>query len=606
MRISFCLVVMWVFILSGLAEARREHTVFFEGSDHELNVYRVYGKEKGKTILLIGGIQGDEPGGFLSADLYADMTLSKGNLIVVPRANFHSIVLNQRQVNEDMNRKFADDNRHNYETKVVGILKELIAESDCLLNLHDGSGFYSEKWESDQKNPNRYGQSIIADCERYETKDGKKIELGSVARDVIVKINRNIKDPDHYFHFNNHRTGSQDSVNKVQRKSATYYALVKCGIPAYGIESSKSLPLELKVRHHIYAINAFMEHFDVIPELPAMNLEPPELKYLVISVNNTLPIAVRNGQALSIKPGDEVNIMHIEANFDRGLSADVIGLGSVNDLRKNLVVEKPARITVRKDYYPCGSVYLVFNGGSENSSGNVSILEKNGSGSSFLMYKVMINGEEKIAENYSTVKVVRGDSLKLEDVISDTFDPSQLVVNFKGFVGNKSSNTGEDRGYKIKTSKDLWPNYSLNKKGLKYQVVTTGKHGIVGKLFIEIEPPTLDYLLVNSGGSIVQSLKSGQTINLKSYSDDGLSLVDVISNVLNRSEIRVNLTGPGNESRLLEVDKALHISCGTDDGGLRCYDSIRVMRGDLLMGSVSINYMEEMEQDEQIEKFVDN
>ena len=62
-----------------------------------------------KTLLLIGGIQGDEPGGFLAADLYADLSLEKGNLIVVPRANFPSILQQKRKVNEDMNRKFADD-----------------------------------------------------------------------------------------------------------------------------------------------------------------------------------------------------------------------------------------------------------------------------------------------------------------------------------------------------------------------------------------------------------------------------------------------------------------------------------------------------------------
>ena len=36
--------------------------------------------------MLIGGIQGNEPGGFLSADLYADMSQFKDNLSVVPRA----------------------------------------------------------------------------------------------------------------------------------------------------------------------------------------------------------------------------------------------------------------------------------------------------------------------------------------------------------------------------------------------------------------------------------------------------------------------------------------------------------------------------------------
>ena len=55
-----------VFAEPGIAQ-KRAHTVFFENSDHELHVYRISGKDSGETLLLIGGIQGDEPGGFLSA-----------------------------------------------------------------------------------------------------------------------------------------------------------------------------------------------------------------------------------------------------------------------------------------------------------------------------------------------------------------------------------------------------------------------------------------------------------------------------------------------------------------------------------------------------------
>ncbi len=36
--------------------------------------------------MLNGGIEGNEPGGFLSADLYADISQFKGNPSVVPRA----------------------------------------------------------------------------------------------------------------------------------------------------------------------------------------------------------------------------------------------------------------------------------------------------------------------------------------------------------------------------------------------------------------------------------------------------------------------------------------------------------------------------------------
>ncbi len=81
--------------------------VFFKGTNHELEVYRIYGRQDGPTLLLVGGIQGDEPGGFLSADSYTDIKLEKGNMIVVPRMNFYSIMLYSREIKGvDMNRLF--------------------------------------------------------------------------------------------------------------------------------------------------------------------------------------------------------------------------------------------------------------------------------------------------------------------------------------------------------------------------------------------------------------------------------------------------------------------------------------------------------------------
>jgi len=470
------------------AEAKRVHTTFFENTDYELHVYRSYGKEDGNTLLLIGGIQGDEPGGFLSADLYADLHLSKGNLIVVPRANFRSILLNRRKINDDMNRKFAGDKKNNYETKVVKILKQLIAESDMLLNLHDGSGFYSDKWEGPDRNPKKYGQSIIADCDVYqpEGEDGP-IHLGEMARSVINEMNRKIDDDSLKFHFNNHNTSKKDSIHKEQRKSATYYALYKCGVPAFGIETSKSLPLETKVRHHNLAINAFMDMLDIVPETPGINLEPPKLRYFVVSVNNSLPFVVKDQQTLYIEPGDIITTSHIEANYKRGLSSDIIDYGTINDSHKKIKVTKPTRIVARKDYYPCGSIYLAFGREVENHAMGVAVSESRAPGATpYLFFKTRINDEERIFENYGKAAMEKGDRFELVDVITSIADPSMLTVNFKGFVGNESQNTGEDRGYVIDTANDLWERYSINGKGVTYFVVVKSGETPVGKLFIEL------------------------------------------------------------------------------------------------------------------------
>ncbi len=472
---------------------QRTHTVFFQGEENELNVYRIFGSKPGKTLLIIGGIQGDEAGGFLSADFYADFSLEKGNLIVVPRANFPSILKKERQINQDMNRKFMDDNTLNYEAEVVDVLKKLICESDCFLNLHEGSGFYSKTWESSDRNPKKYGQSIIAD-DSFIVGDGnrKPIDLEAMAQKVIDKINQNIEDDSFHFHFNNHRTNHPDTPHKEQRRSATYYAVNVCKVPAFGIESAKVLPLEQKVRQHIYAINGFMELMDIVPQTPGIDLKKPEMQYMIISVNDSIPLVIGKMQRLKINRGDTIQVHDIVANYERGLSVDVLGAGNAfNDMKKKLIINEPTRIEAKKDFYACGSVFLDFKDeepdiGPDTKSRELKVSDsKKAAG---IQYKLKINGNTVIADNYSHVNIQFGDKLIIEDILTGDIDPSEYVVNFKGFVGNSSINTGEDRGYLIDTgARVLLPRYSLEKNGRHYYVVTTLAGNEVGRIYIDIQ-----------------------------------------------------------------------------------------------------------------------
>ncbi len=568
----------------------RVHTVFFEGTDHELNVYRIYGLQPGKTILLIGGIQGDEPGGFLSVDLYADISLARGNLIVVPRANFHSIVLQRRQINEDMNRKFGSSKKKGYETEVVGILKKLIAESDCLLNMHDGSGFFSESWVSPNRNPKKYGQSIIADADAYTFKENStKIELGEMAREVCRRINTHIEDPAHFFRFNNHRTAEKDTQHSEQRGSATYFALTRYGIPAFGIESSKSLPLELKVRHHNLAVNAFMGILDVVPQTPRLNLEKPLLDYLVITVNDTLPVVLKNQQTLSVAAGDTVTISHIEANYERGLSADLVGLGSVNDLRKPIAIRAPTRIIVRKDYYPCGSVYIDI-GPRATATATAGIQSKPHPPSTAMFFKIKRNSETEFYNNYGRFKLIRGDIFEIVDVVTTRVDPSELVVNLKGFVGQRFGNTGEDRGYRINSGKDLWKRYSLKKAGRQYQVIVTLEEKEVGKLFIDLAQPELQHAIFGFADGSLRCFFPGSTMDVNPAKPP--HLVALATNINANRGVGAYMSGPGLDARRIKFKAPLFLETETvaAANSASAYRLV-VRRGKVPMGSININPM---------------
>ena len=583
--ISFCLLLLLFFPNVSLPST--QHLTYFQGTEYELNIYKIHGVEKGKTLLIIGGIQGNEPGGYLAADLYVDMSLKKGNLIVVPRANFLSIVRDQRGVKGDMNRKFADFSEKDSDSKIVNILKKFIAESDYLLNLHDGSGFYSEKWKSNLRNPRRYGQSIITDCDQYYTKKNKTLYLGDLARKVCKIVNAQIENRDYHFRFNDHRTSEPDTIHAEQRKSATYYALTHHEIPAFGIETSKSIDsYELRVKFQTMIINAFMKEFDIIPEHPKIYLDPPQLEYLVVTVNKASPLVVYDKQTLFVKKEDYVEVSHIEANYERGLSVDILKVGNSNDYRKNLQIKEPTEIIVKKDKYHCGKVSILL-----DQRKPAYLMTKVSALPMMKYFIIETNQIKRIVKKGEHLRIVRGDLLKIIDVvIADLPVQEEVIVNFKGFVGNKLNNTGEDRGYLIDTSKDLWEKYSKGELGRQYPIVVTNNNQRIGKVWIDFIEPRLDYLVVKLNGGTKICYTPDEVI--ETCYNDRIEIVDVKTNVADNYGIKVNFKGFAHDDSgddrgktILLNNKLLKIY-SIDKKGYE-YEIV-VSRGKILLGKVRV------------------
>ncbi len=573
------LVQFFVFLFPLDSFGKKENLVFFPNTPYELNIYKIYGKKEGKTLMLIGGIQGNEPGGFLSADLYADMTLLKGNLIVVPRANFYSILLNQRGPHGDMNRKFSQRSKNmSMDDKIVSILKGLIAESDYLLNLHDGAGYYYPQYISKWRNQKRFGQSIITDCEQYRvTGEDRVIDLGGMARKVIEEINKEIINELHKFHFNNTQTEDPASMHREQLKSATYYALTQHHIPAFGIETSKFLPsIDLKVRYHNLAINAFMKLFDIVPENPSLVLDSPVLKYLVVSINGQTPIVVKERQALRIASGDNINMVHIEANYERGLTADILGYGNLNDFRNNFSIYKDTSIVIKKDHRVFAEIPVKVSSSEMREHGGREDLV-HGEVDYFILE---VNGKRHLVGNDETIEVVRGDCIKLIDVLPENLAVRpNFYVNFKGFVGNWKNNTGEDRGYMVDTATDLLGRYSLHGNKRLYRIIAVLGEKAFGEMLVDIAEPSLEYLILRLNEN-TYALKDKAV--LSAGQDDSLTVEAIKSNVACNAEINITIEGekiiPG------ETKKVGSIAKNFPGNTLK----INFIRGKLPMGEVYI------------------
>ena len=556
-NLNWLIIIFILIIYAAEGHCKTEHEVYFKNTEYELNVYKIYGTEPGKTLMIIGGIQGDEPGGYLSADLYADMALRKGNLIVVPRANFFSIIEHKRAINWDMNRRFiAINSKEYYEDKIVEILKGLMAQSDYLLNLHEGSGFFRETWESNLKNPLRFGQSIIADTDIYFSKEiGKEILLGDIARKIAHQVNEKIDNPEYHFRFNNHKTFEKNTSHPEQRKSATFYALSVYGIPAFGIETSKEIKdIEKKVRFQTIIINSFMEEFGIIPENPKVALDPPKLNYLVISVNGSQNVVARDGEEIHIKKGDKIKVLQIEANYERGLSIDILGIGTANDFQKEFEIVHPAKAIIRKDSLKCGEINISLLEPQENVK-EAFHASTNVQSPRFTYLIVEVNGLRQVLSHGEHLKVIRGDKIKLLDVVADWVNTNDLSVNFLGYVGNKMKNTGEDRGYLINTATDMWTKYSKDGKGLQYPIAINYMNKRIGEIFVDIDEPKLNYIVVKHSQGGQRWYANGDIITVTPK--DTLEVIDIKTNINGNIGVKINVFGNdlGNQNKIITFSK---------------------------------------------------
>ena len=221
-------------------------------------LYKKESNKEGNTLLIIGGIHGDEPGGYFApAFLEKYYKIKSGNVWIVPNINGHSIMANTRGIYDDMNRKFSTIDKKDPDYNVITKIKKIILDKkvDLVLNLHDGYGFYRNKYENAIFNPNAWGQATIIDQEKIKglSKFGN---LDEIAGQVNNTLNSDKLFQDfHSFGVKNTETKFKDEQMKL---SLTFFAVTN-NKPAFAIETSKNITdLTHKVIYQLKSIEEFM------------------------------------------------------------------------------------------------------------------------------------------------------------------------------------------------------------------------------------------------------------------------------------------------------------------------------------------------------------
>ncbi|MGL2871011.1 DL-carboxypeptidase Csd4 [Helicobacter pylori] len=344
----------------------------------------VENKDKAPHLLLLAGIQGDEPGGFNATNLFLmHYSVLKGLVEVVPVLNKPSMLRNHRGLYGDMNRKFAALDKNDPEYPTIQEIKSLIAKPniDAVLHLHDGGGYYRPVYVDAMLNPKRWGNCFIIDQD--EVKGAKFPNLLAFANNTIESINAHLLHPIEKYHLKNTRTAQGDTE---MQKALTFYAINQKK-SAFANEASKELPLASRVFYHLQAIEGLLNQLNIpfkrdfelnpnsvhalindkslwakissLPKMPLFNLRP-KLNHFPLPHNTKIPQIpiesnayivglVKNKQEVFLKYGNKLmtRLSPFYIEFDPSLEEvkmqidnkdQMVKIGSVVEVKESFYI----------------------------------------------------------------------------------------------------------------------------------------------------------------------------------------------------------------------------------------------------------------------------
>lgn len=208
--------------------------VVMAGTRYETPYFTKKGAMPGPTIVVISGVHGDEPAGYLAARRLAKWKIERGTLVIMPDAHREAIRRNERGYPGNMNRMFPGkangDDMQRLAYEIWQVIRE--AHPDLLLTLHESRDFHAD-------NPSRYGQTFCFDFD----------ELRPYMNRALRRVNADIETRKHKFLI---------FVDPFPT-CPTYQSWSKLKTPATSIETSKTLPLKTRVKYQLMAVQAFFD-----------------------------------------------------------------------------------------------------------------------------------------------------------------------------------------------------------------------------------------------------------------------------------------------------------------------------------------------------------
>lgn len=222
-----------------------------EGKPWAMPWYEVKGAEPGPTVLITGGVHGNEPAGAMAAQQIRFWPIKRGRLIVIPRVNdlglranirWYPPARNDREV-RDLNRNFPNGPDNAPRGPLAETVWEFVKSQkpDLAIDLHEGFDFHTSNSKS-------VGSSVICSPGDETTRLAKKMQKAVNATINIQKRNFDL----------------------LNRKGAVNGSLIRAcadrlGLTAFILETTfKDQMLSLRTRQHRRMVSVLLNEFGVI------------------------------------------------------------------------------------------------------------------------------------------------------------------------------------------------------------------------------------------------------------------------------------------------------------------------------------------------------
>lgn len=212
--------------------------------------------QPGPTVLIVGGVHGNEPAGARAAAQVRCWPIARGKLVVIPRANELALREGTRLLpggeDRDLNRNFPQEAGEEPRGELAKALWAFVAEvrPAWLLDLHEGIGVR-------QQDAKTSGSSIIH--------DGRAATAAQAAR-LLEAVNATVADADRKFVL----------LDGAARGALARAASERLGAHAMLLETTwKGQPLSLRIRQHRLMVHRFLADLEMATGGPDVLL-PPE------------------------------------------------------------------------------------------------------------------------------------------------------------------------------------------------------------------------------------------------------------------------------------------------------------------------------------------